>query len=111
MYFIIENNKQIASEDIRCYKKVKRTFRDDLCLSGRKRHCYMRGVKQPIVTFAGRRIGDVPVITFGYSSWTENVPWQIPNAVFVIPKGSMYYYNSKYREYVSDSISFLGFLD
>lgn len=71
----------------------------------------MRGVKQPKVNFAWRKIGSQSVITFGYSSFADNVPWQIPNAVFVIPKGATYYYNSKYREYVSDQIAFLGFLD
>ena len=110
MSLAIDNiKKQVATENIVCYKKVKRLFRKDICLSDRHWHCYEKNIVQPLINFAYRKVGDIMTVFFGYSAWSEG--WMNPNAKFMIPKGASYYYSEKFKEYMADRIVFLGWMD
>ena len=109
MLCVCDMPKQVATENIVCYKKVKRIFRKDICLSDRHWHCYEKNVVQPLINFAYRKVGDVPVVSFGYSAWSEG--WMNPNARFMIPRGASYYYSERFKEYMTDKIVFLDWLD
>ena len=106
---IIDCPKRVAAENIVCYKKVKRLFRKDICLSDRHWHCYEKNIVQPLINFAYRKVGYVPVVSFGYSAWSEG--WMNPNAKFMIPEGASYYYSGRFKEYMADRIIFLGWMD
>ena len=106
--YIKSSKPKIAEKDILCYKKVRRLFRDDFCVSEVYHHGYMRGVRQPKIWVSWFKLGDIWTAMFGYRSWDK--PILNANAKFVIPAGSKYYYNEQFNEYVSDCIAWVGWI-
>lgn len=109
MCFIKESEKRIAETDIYCYKRVRKTWRDDFAFSDRG-FLYERGIMQPIINFAFRKscLGYLVLIFAGYCSWVA--PSFGANAKFVIPAGSAYYHSERFGEYVSNRIMFVDWI-
>ena len=107
MCFLIESKMKVADREIICYKSVEKKT-GEMVLSPLRKYPYLKDVMQPVVTFSQRKFDHSQVIDFGYHSWSTAKYGA--NAEFVIPKGSKYYYNEKFEEYVSDCISFRRFI-
>ena len=107
MCFLIENKIKVTDREITCYKWVEKK-NPELALSAVRKHPYLKGVTQPMVYFASRDMNYVKIVDFGYHSW--NTTKYGANAEFIIPRGSKYYFNPYYEEYVSDCIKFKRYI-
>ena len=110
---------QIAKEDIICFKsgyiKIKPSVftktKSKVFESGLQKYIYGIGYKQPKINlkkklaFNRNGVFDISiVIDKGYHSYSsKNIP-DIVNAIFIIPKGTQYYYNDIYKHYISETI-------
>lgn len=98
----------IAEEDIVCYKYLSIYSQEDggvkYYYSPVQQFEYQVGEEYPEV----RLFVEGECIDEGYHSYTEEIHEGDVNAKFIIPKGSFYYHNPSWREYVSSRIKFVG---
>ena len=131
-FFVQLKNRKplIAETDIICYKSGFITNKTaKVLISELQHHIYRIGHKQPKVTlkkklaFNEQGVFDIAiVINEGYHSYSTLSSWPNPSgnitsertikeglpmflkATCIIPKGTLYYYNDKYKQYVSETI-------
>ena len=109
-----DQKPQIAEIDIECYKYTEHTFYcgKDAFESDVYRFSYERDkIHGPVnIELQSKYCKDNMLIEYGFHSNSEKpnawYPGGCTQALFVIPKGSLYYHNFVDKEYVSNQIIF-----
>ena len=105
----------VAEEDIVCFKLVRPGYEPETVRSEYYEKDYIKGKLNKRVEIVPAHLGIIKCIYEGYHSYTnENVPTAMLFhginkivAKFIIPKGTKYFINPKYQEYVSENIIFV----